>query len=72
MSTPKVAPEDLVVAMEQDLQRYLQSVMQAVNDAHDPAALIATIATCTRAVREAVNEEAALLFSKKALDLLAD
>ena len=35
MSTPKVAPEDLVVAMEQDLRGYLQSVMQAVNDAPD-------------------------------------
>ena len=35
MSTPKVAPEDLVVAMEQDVQSYLQSVMQAVNDAPD-------------------------------------
>ena len=49
-----------------------KALMQAVNDAHDPAALIATITTCTHAVREAVSEEAALLFSKKALDLLAD
>ena len=35
MSTPKVAPENLVVAMEQEMQQYLHSVMQAVNDAAD-------------------------------------
>jgi hypothetical protein len=35
MSTPKVAPEKFVTAMEQEMQKYLQSVMQAVNDAPD-------------------------------------
>lgn len=35
MSTPKVAPENLVTAMEREMQHYLRSVMQAVNDAPD-------------------------------------
>lgn len=35
MSAPKVAPEDFVALMEQKVQEYLQSVMQAVNDAPD-------------------------------------
>ena len=35
MSTPKVAPEKLVAAMETEMQQYLQSVMQAVNNAAD-------------------------------------
>ena len=35
MSTPQVAPENLVSAMQQEMQEYLQSVMQAVNNALD-------------------------------------
>lgn len=35
MSTPKVAPENLVAAMREEMQHYLQSVMQAVNNAPD-------------------------------------
>jgi hypothetical protein len=35
MSAPQVAPEKLVAAMQQELQEYLQSVMQAVNEAPD-------------------------------------
>ena len=35
MSAPKVAPEKFVATMEQELQKYLQSVMQAVNNAPD-------------------------------------
>lgn len=35
MSTPKVAPENLVSAMQQEMQQYLQSVMHAVNNAPD-------------------------------------
>jgi hypothetical protein len=33
----QVAPEKLVAAMEQEVQQYLQSVMQAVNGAPDGA-----------------------------------
>jgi hypothetical protein len=33
----QVAPEKLVAAMEQEMQQYLESVMQAVNDAPDGA-----------------------------------
>ena len=36
-SAVQVAPELLLAAMEQEMQRYLQSVMQAVNDAPDGA-----------------------------------
>ena len=36
-SAIQVAPEKLVAAMEQEMQRYLESVMQAVNDAPDGA-----------------------------------
>ena len=36
-SAVQVAPEKLVAAMEQEMQQYLQSVMQAVNDAPDGA-----------------------------------
>jgi hypothetical protein len=36
-SATQVAPEKLATAMEQELQQYLQSVMQAVNDAPDGA-----------------------------------
>lgn len=32
-SAVQVAPEKLVAAMEQEMQQYLESVMQAVNDA---------------------------------------
>ena len=35
MSTPKVAPEDFVNAMQREMQEYLQSVMNAVNEAPD-------------------------------------
>ena len=35
MSAPQVAPEKFVAAMEQEMQEYLQSVMQAVNQAPD-------------------------------------
>jgi hypothetical protein len=35
MSTPRVAPEKLIASMQQEVQQYLQSVMQAVNDAPD-------------------------------------
>jgi hypothetical protein len=35
MSTPKVAPEDFVNAMQREMQEYLQSVMNAVNKASD-------------------------------------
>jgi len=35
MSTPKVAPEDFVNAMQREMQEYLQSVMKAVNEAPD-------------------------------------
>ena len=35
MSAPKVAPESLVSAMQEETQRYLQSVMEAVNQAPD-------------------------------------
>jgi hypothetical protein len=37
MSMPRVSSEKLVVAMEQQMHEYLQSVMQAVNDAPDGA-----------------------------------
>ena len=33
----QVVPEDLVAAMEPEMQQYLQSVMQAVNEAPDGA-----------------------------------
>jgi len=36
-SAVQVAPEKLVAAMEQEMQQYLESVMQAVNDAPDGA-----------------------------------
>jgi hypothetical protein len=35
MSSPQVAPESLVAAMQQQVQEYLQAVMQAVNNAPD-------------------------------------
>jgi hypothetical protein len=35
MSAPQVAPESLIVSMQQEVQQYLQSVMQAVNNAPD-------------------------------------
>ena len=35
MSTPRVGPEKLIASMQQEVQQYLQSVMQAVNDAPD-------------------------------------
>jgi hypothetical protein len=35
MSTPKVAPEGLVAAMQLETEQYLRSVMQAVNNAAD-------------------------------------
>lgn len=35
MLTPRVAPEEFVAAMEQDMQVYLKSVMEAVNAAPD-------------------------------------
>ena len=35
MSAPQVPPEELVVAMQKEMQQYLQSVMQAVNDSSD-------------------------------------
>jgi hypothetical protein len=35
MSSPQVAPEKFAAAMEQEMQAYLQSVMQAVNGAAD-------------------------------------
>ena len=35
MTAPQVAPEKLVAAMQQEIQQYLQSVMQAVNVAPD-------------------------------------
>lgn len=37
MSAPHVAPEKLVAALQQETQQYLQSVMQAVNQAPDGA-----------------------------------
>jgi hypothetical protein len=36
-SASQVAPEKLVAAMEREVQQYLQSVMQAVNNAPDGA-----------------------------------
>jgi hypothetical protein len=36
-SAVQVAPENLVAAMEPEMQQYLQSVMQAVNEAPDGA-----------------------------------
>lgn len=36
-SAVQVAPEKLVAVMEQEMQQYLESVMQAVNDAPDGA-----------------------------------
>lgn len=36
-SAVQVAPEKLVAAMEQEVRQYLQSVMEAVNDAPDGA-----------------------------------
>ena len=36
-SAPQVAPEKLVAAMDQEVQQYLQLVMQAVNNAPDGA-----------------------------------
>ena len=36
-TVPQVAPEKFVAAMEQEVQQYLQSVMQAVNAAPDGA-----------------------------------
>lgn len=36
-SATQVAPEKFVAAMEPEMQQYLQSVMQAVNDAPDGA-----------------------------------
>jgi hypothetical protein len=36
-SAVQVAPENLVTAMEPEMQQYLQSVMQAVNEAPDGA-----------------------------------
>jgi hypothetical protein len=35
MSAPQVPPEELVAAMQQEMQQYLQSVMQAVNNSSD-------------------------------------
>jgi hypothetical protein len=35
MSTPQVAPEKLVAALQQEMDQYLRSVMQAVNQAPD-------------------------------------
>jgi hypothetical protein len=35
MSTPKVEPEKLVAALQQETEKFLQSVMEAVNDAPD-------------------------------------
>jgi hypothetical protein len=35
MSAPQVPPEELVAAMQKEMQRYLQSVMQAVNNSPD-------------------------------------
>jgi hypothetical protein len=35
MSTPQVAPEKLVEALKEETEKYLQSVMQAVNSAPD-------------------------------------
>ena len=35
MSAQKVAPEKFVAAMEQEMQQYLQSVMESVNNAPD-------------------------------------
>jgi hypothetical protein len=35
MSSPQVAPEKLVAAMQQEMHEYLRSVMQAVNSAAD-------------------------------------
>ena len=35
MSTSQVAPEELAAALQQETERYLQSVMQAVNRAPD-------------------------------------
>ena len=35
MSTPQVRPEEFVASLEQHIQEYLQSVMQAVNQAPD-------------------------------------
>jgi hypothetical protein len=35
MSSPKVAPEDFVNAMQREIQEYLESVMKAVNEAPD-------------------------------------
>ena len=37
MSTPRVAPEKLMASMQQEVQQYLQSVMEAVNGAPDGA-----------------------------------
>jgi hypothetical protein len=37
MSVPQVSPEKLVEAMQQETEKYLQSVMQAVNAAADGA-----------------------------------
>lgn len=37
MSAPQVSPEKLVEAMQQETEKYLQSVMQAVNAAADGA-----------------------------------
>lgn len=35
MSTPKIAPGNLVAAMQLETEQYLQSVMRAVNNAAD-------------------------------------
>jgi len=35
MTAPQVAPEELVAAMQPEMQQYLQSVMKAVNNAPD-------------------------------------
>ena len=35
MSAPQVPPEELVAAMQKEMQQYLQSVMQAVNNSPD-------------------------------------
>jgi hypothetical protein len=35
MSTPRVAPEKLTASMQQEVQQYLQAVMEAVNGAPD-------------------------------------
>ena len=69
-SAVHVAPETLVAAMEPEMQRYLQAVMQAVNDAPDDG-LDRQGASVTAGVREMTCREnqSAFSFDKAAENL---